>query len=229
MIKHIIITLLVAMCWQVASAQDEDFATPDSDEALETAGNTSITDFFKPGGWSADFYIGSYESSDEPQFTNLRADFSIGVGLSVDLNSYSHLGLDIELFDGKREFDTPVRPGPLSSIDNDTKIITTAFLAGVRAFFPAEGSLRMYASTGLGFFSTRMVVYGSVFGLPASMEDTERNMGLYYGAGFSYMFGNWGLSLNYRHFNLDGSFGSFNVTNVDLGGDLLLAGLRYDF
>jgi len=54
-------------------------------------------------------------------------------------------------------------------------------------------------------------------------------MEFYYGAGLSYMFGKWGLGLDYRRFNLDGSFDGFNINNADIGGDLLLVGLRFSF
>jgi hypothetical protein len=117
----------------------------------------------------------------------------------------------------------------LGTIDNETSIQTSAFLVGGRAFYPAEGPFRAYASAGVGYFSTKMVVYGSTLGLPGSYEDTDKSVEFYYGTGLSYMFGKWGLSLDYRHFNLDGSFDGFIISNADLGGDLFLVGLRFYF
>ena len=40
---------------------------------------------------------------------------------------------------------------------------------------------------------------------------------------------NGDLGLDYRRFNLDGSFDDFNINNADIGGDLFLEGLRFSF
>ena len=185
--------------------------------------------FFKPGNWSINLYAGSYEVTDEPQFVGIRNEYSLGLGFSADFNRYSYLELVFEIFYVNRDFDTPVGPPFLGTIDNETSIQTSAFLVGGRAFYPAEGPFRAYASAGVGYFSTKMVVYGSTLGLPGSYEDTDKSVEFYYGTGLSYMFGKWGLSLDYRHFNLDGSFDGFIISNADLGGDLFLVGLRFYF
>ena len=98
-----------------------------------------------------------------------------------------------------------------------------------RAFYPAEGPFRLYASAGIGYFYTKMIVYGSTLGVPGSYDDTDMSMEFYYGAGLGYMFGKWGLGLDYRHFNLDGSFSGFNISNADVGGDVYLVGIRFTF
>ena len=74
-----------------------------------------------------------------------------------------------------------------------------------------------------------MIVYGSTLGVPGSYDDTDMSMEFYYGAGLGYMFGKWGLGLDYRHFNLDGSFSGFNISNADVGGDVYLVGIRFTF
>ena len=43
------------------------------------------------------------------------------------------------------------------------------------------------------------------------------------------MFGKWGLGLDYRHFRLEGSFSGFDINNADIGGDLLLVGVKFSF
>lgn len=227
--KRIIFVLLVTLSWLEAGAQDENSIVLDAEASQESAVDTPGTPFFKPGGWSMSLYGGSYEVTDEPQFVGIRNDYALGLGFSADLNRYPYLGLDFELFYVNRDFDTPVGPPLWGTIDNDTSIQTSAFLVGGRAFYPAKGSLRAYASAGFGYFSTKMIVYGSTLGLPGSYEDTDKSMEFYYGAGIGYMFGKWGLGMDYRHFNLDGSFSGFNISNADLGGDLLLVGLRFTF
>jgi len=57
----------------------------------------------------------------------------------------------------------------------------------------------------------------------------DMSMKFYYGAGVNYMFGKWGLGLNYLHFNLDGSFDGFDISNADIGGDLLLGEVKFSF
>ena len=100
---------------------------------------------------------------------------------------------------------------------------------GARAFYPANGRLRAYASAGLGNFYTRMVVSGSVFGFPGVYEDEDSSIEPYYGLGIAYRFDHWGVSLDLRHFDMDGNFSGFNINNANLGGDLLLVGWRYSF
>lgn len=185
--------------------------------------------FFKPGYFFLSFYGGGFSPTDEPQFVDIRHRYTLGAGISADLAQYPHWALDLELFFINRDYDTPLGPLAWGSIDDDTSVQTNAALFGGRAFYPLEGPFRAYASAGLGYFKTRMVVYGSLFGFPGSYEDTDTRLELYYGAGLSYRFGSWGLSLDYRHFNLKGSFSAFEVQNANLGGDALLAGWSYAF
>lgn len=221
--------LLIALYSVQLNAEESIDPKEDPESQAETSSTASKVPFFKPGSWLFILYGGKYEVAEEPQFVGIRNDYSLGMGASADLNNYPYLGLDFELFYVNRDYDTPVGPPLFGTIDNDTSIQTTAFLLGGRAFYPAQGPFRIYASAGLGYFHTTMVVYGSTLGLPGSYEDKDMSMEFYYGAGIRYMFGKWGLGFDYRHFNLDGSFSGFDISNADLGGDLLMAGLRFSF
>ena len=227
--KRLTLLLLSVFCWTNANAADVQPAPATAVTVAAPAANTEGSEFFKPAGWSFNLYAGRYDVAEEPQFVGIRNKYALGMGLSADLNRYPHLGLDLELFFVNRDYDTPVGPPLWGSIDNDTSVQTTAFLAGARAFYPASGPWRVYASAGLGYFQTRMVVSGSVFGFPGIYEDTDSSLEPYYGAGLSYGFGHWGLSVDLRHFDLDGNFSGFNISNANLGGDLLLVGWRYNF
>lgn len=221
MIKRLIILLLVALYCNNLSAQEEEKAVIDTSDSADL--------FFKPGGWTASIYAGWLDSASESQFVGIRAEYALGLGLSGALNNYPYLALDVELFGAHREFDTPVSAPLFGSVDNDTALDTTALLFGIRASYPAQGKLRAYASAGLGFFNNKMLVTGSVVGLPASLEQTDNTLDIYLGAGASYLFGKWGLSLDYRHYDVDGSFSDFYISNADLGGDMLLLGLAFAF
>jgi len=221
MIKRLIMLLLMASYCADICAQEEDQAAIDTMQPADP--------FFKAGGMAANVYAGWLDSASESQFAGIRAEYALGLGLSAALNNYPYLSLDVELFGAHREFDTPVSAPILGTVDNDTSLDTTALLFGVRAFYPAQGKLRAYASAGLGFFNSKMYVSGSVIGLPASLEQTDNALDIYWGAGASYLFGKWGLSLDYRHFDVDGSFSDFNISNADLGGDMLLIGLVFTF
>jgi hypothetical protein len=229
MMNRIVMALLCVLYGSNVAAQEADVLVQEAETPPETTANTPRTPFFKPGGLSINFYGGTYEVADEPQFVGTRNEYSLGLGFSADLKRYSHLGLDFELFYVNRDYETPIDPPLLGTIDNDTGIQTSAFLVGGRAFYPADGPFRAYVSAGIGYFNTKMVVYGNTLGIPGSYEDKDMSVELYYGAGLSYMFGKWGLGLDYRRFNLDGSFEGFNINNADIGGDLLLVGLRFSF
>lgn len=226
---RIIFILLTTLYFASVNAEEKTVQTEQPGNTPQPSGNTPKEPFFKPGTWSVTVYGGTYEVADEPQFVGIRNDYSLGLGFSADLNNYPYLGLDFEMFYVNRDYDTPLGPPLWGTIDNDTSIQTSAFLVGGRAFYPAQSPLRVYASAGIGYFHTKMVVYGSTLGLPGSYEDKDMSMEFYYGAGISYLFGKWGLGVDYRHFNLEGSFSDFTINHADLGGDLFMLGLRFFF
>lgn len=229
MIKQLIVVLFCVFYSTGSVAQQGgDSVAEDESVQLEAVSGPGEA-FFKPGGWVASLYAGRLDSASEPHFVGIRAEYALGLGLSGTLNNYPYLALDVELFGAHREFDTPVSAPIFGTVDNDTSLDTTALLLGIRASFPAQGKLRAYASTGLGYFRNDMSVSGSVFGLPASLKESDNNLDIYIGAGVSYLFGRWGLSLDYRHFAIEGGFSEFNISDADLGGDIFVLGLGYGF
>jgi len=192
----------------------------------DDAGGQGIFSFSE---WRLAVYAGRYDVDDEPQFIGVRNKYGFGVGLSGVLREYPNLALDFEIQSVNRDYDTPLGPPLWGVIDNDTSVQTSALLVGARAFYPSSGRLNAYISAGMGLFYTRMVVTGSVFGFPGLYEDTDTSLEPYYGLGLSLSFDNWGLSLDMRHFDLKGDFSAFNVSNANLGGDMLLVGWHYKF
>lgn len=222
--RVIVFLILLLVIWTNASAEEVAAASERHAAVSPLLPGSGV---FKPGSWSLNVYAGRYDVSEEPQFIGVRNKYALGVGMGAELANYPYLGLDLELMFANREYDTPIGPPLWGTIDNDTRVETSALLVGARAYYPANGSLRAYVSAGLGFFRTRMVVSGSVVGFPGTYEDSDSSVEPYYGLGISYKFDNWGLSVDYRHFELKGNFSGFNISNANLGGNMLLAGWRY--
>jgi hypothetical protein len=227
--RGIVFVILLLSCWLNAAAEESKPSSSTSANVQTPVSDTMGSAIFKPDGWSFSVYAGRYDVAEEPQFVGIRNKYGLGIGLSAEFAKYPNLGLDLELMFANRDYDTPIGPPLWGVIDNDTRVETDALLIGARAFYPANRPLRAYVSAGFGYFRTRMVVSGSVFGFPGLYEDSDSSLEPYYGMGINYMFANWGLSVDLRHFDLKGYFGSFGISNANLGGDLLLVGWKYTF
>ena len=186
-----------------------------------------LHDFFNPESFTLNFYYGNFEADFESQFINSSSKSSFMGGMHADLTNTPNIGLDLEIINFGRKYDTQVGAPIFGTIDEDTHVSTTAFLLGGRAFIPADQTFRAYASAGLGFFRTTMTVYGSVFGLPAWHKETDDQFGLYHGAGIEFRFKTWGLSLDYRRFSLSADFSDFKINNANIGGHVILLGWLY--
>ena len=185
--------------------------------------------FFKPGGVTVAIYGGDYLSADEDQFSDLRAEYSLGIGVSADLNKIPHLALDFELVNFNREYTTSVTPPNLDEIDNDTKITTNTYLFAVRAYYQVSDPIRVFALLGVGYFETRMLASAEYLGLPVTYDDSYWSFEPYAGAGIVYMFDRWGMGLDYRYFDFEGDFPEFGINGAQLGGDAIMLSLRYRF
>ena len=227
-----IIVSLGVIFWSTAYGQDQHLDI--SSDQNSPIVNDSSREELKDPIFNSDYLVinvhgGIYQANEDSQLVNLESRYAGGVSAGVDFNRPRYLGIDIELLSISQKYDTPTSlvPPVFGTIDHNTSIDTTALLLGVRGFYQLESRLSFYGVFGLGYYRTLMEVRGSTVGLPAKLEETDTSIELYYGAGASYMFGNWGVSLNYRHITLNSSFGDFNVTNADLGGDTWLLGWRY--
>lgn len=185
--------------------------------------------FFKPASFGVTVYGGNFDPNPEPQFIGARNDYSYGVNLGVDLNAFPYLGLDLELLGTNQDYDTPLTPPFAGSLDNDTSVQTAGLLFGLRIFYPASSRFRVYGVAGLGFYYTDMTVSGSVFGFPGVYHDDDRSTELYYGAGIRYRHENWSVGIHYRNIELTGDFPGFQISDADLGGEVLALGVGYHF
>lgn len=227
-VKKIIFILLLTLNSLKVFAQDESTDVAAVQVGVHARVHINEAPFFNPGDFRVSVYGGYNRAAYEPQFVNMRNRYAFGFGFSGDFNRLSNLGFDIELIDVNRNYDTPIQL-LWGSLDQDTRVETMAALFGIRAFIPERGAFNAYVSAGLGFFRTRMVVFGTLFGFPGYHDEFDTDFTAYHGVGMRYNFGRWGLSLDYRHYNLSGSFSSFKVSNANLSSDVYLAGWHYGF
>ena len=226
--KKLFIIILILFSSLDVFAEDEP--TQVSAIHVGVQANVSLNEapFFKPGDLRGSIYLGNNRANEEPQFVNMRNEYAFGFGLSADFNRTPNLGLDIELIDANRNYDTPIKL-LWGTLDQSTRVETMSILFGLRAFIPRNGPFRAYASAGLGYFRTRMIVYGTLFGYPGYHDEYDTSFEPYYGAGISYDFGYWGLSADYRHYELKGSFSDFKISNANLGANVYLLGWHRRF
>ena len=210
-------------------AQQEQISVSDSRIKSSPAIYSDKSPFFKTDSFRLSIYLGNNRAVDEPQFVNIRNEFTFGFGMSGDLSRLPNFGLDLDLIEVSRDYDTPIGPPLWGTIDKSTRVITNSALLGMRAFIPQSGPFRAYALAGVGYFRTRMRVFGTLVGFPGKYEEEDSSFNVYHGAGIRYDFERWGLSLDYRHFNLRGSFTGFNISNANLDSDVYLLGWHYKF
>jgi hypothetical protein len=116
-----------------AESPDAPALSGDSEATADAAGNDEAgSDLVNWDTIIARFYAGRFRADDEPQFAGIRNQYAFGLGLGVDLEHYPIVGLDIDLFLLNRDFDTPLPPPMLGTIDNDTSLMTVALLLGAR-------------------------------------------------------------------------------------------------
>lgn len=226
--KKLMITLLIMQCSMNLFAQEEKISASDSIKHSSDI-YSDKPPFFKAGSSRLSIFIGNNRADDEPQLVNMRNQYAFGFGISSDFTRLPNFGFDFDFLSVNRDYDTPIGPPLWGTIDKSTSVKTTSALVGIRAFIPQSGPFRAYASAGVGYFRTRMRVFGTVIGFPGKYEEEDASFNIYHGAGIQYDFGRWGLSLDYRHFNLRASFSGFNISNANLDGDVYLLGWHYIF
>lgn len=174
------------------------------------------------------FYLGHFVAPAQSQLKAPSDDISLGMGITINLLNHPYAGIDFAGFYFKHEVDSTVPQPPFGTLDEDARIETGALMFGGRLFYPAKSHYRVYATAGLGYFRTKMRVFGSLFGFPGVFEQQRSTIAPYYGAGVGYSFGDWALSLDYRGFRQEEDFSDFNVNDVDVGGQSITIGLGYN-
>ncbi len=149
----------------------------------------------------------------------IRDGFGLGIELGIkpkDLISYR-----IELMSVTREYETPssATPPVFGTIDNRMYLDTNALLVGIRAAWPKGRSYRLHATAGFGYFATKLTVDSSVAGIPAEISESDSSLGLHAGIGAELDTGTMVIGLEFRHWFVDGSFSTFGIGSVDLGGN----------
>lgn len=203
--------------------------TPVTVNAEETSAPASHSNFLDLSNAAVEFVVGSYSgSADGDQLSAPRNAWTLGLIFSADLTNHPQLGSEFALLWLSRDYDTTIPPPAWSTIDETMTLNTFSFAAGLRGYVPLGGGLRGYGVAGLAFNHSTMTAYGSTFGFPGEIEDTNNALTYYLGAGLEGKVGNYRLSVNYRHMPFDGSFSSFNVHSAGIGGEMLLLGIGSD-
>jgi len=175
-------------------------------------------------------YLGTLDIADNPGLVHETEKYTIGLGVGLEPANWGPFGFAFDLWGSEHKYDSTIG-GPIlfGSVDDRMKLTTTAFQFGPTLTTSADFPLRAYATAGLGFYHHKLYVSGSVFGLPASIEDEERSFVPHLGGGVSLQIRHLRLSVDYRTWKVDGSFDEFGVTDVDLDGELWAAGIGFAF
>lgn len=167
-------------------------------------------------------YLGAFEGEENPEkLENESGGFTFGGGLSIKLPKTKHLSFDLEFWITERDYDTTIPAPSFSVIDERMTLTTGALLFGLRGFYPSGGPFRVYGTGGIGLYKSVLSVWGSTLGLPGTIEDEDMSFGLHAGGGLEVVIGSFFLGADYRHWFLEGSFGTFGTGNVDIGGDYI--------
>jgi len=175
-------------------------------------------------------YLGTLDIADNPgQLVHETHKYTLGVGAGLEPASWGPYGLTFEFWASAHNYDSTVSGSLFGTVDERMELRTAALLFGPTVTTPPKFPLRAYATAGLGFFRHQLYASGSVIGLPASLEEDEKNLAPYFGGGLVWQLKPLRLSIDYRRWEVDASFNDFGVTGVDLDGELWAAGLGFAF
>lgn len=164
-------------------------------------------------------HLGNFSSNGNPELRDESGGFAYG--LEFGFVPKKTLSYRLELFGLSREYDATITGTPLfGTVDTRMGLDTMAILFGVRASYPPKGSFRFHGTGGPGIFFHELSLGGTLLGIPGTWQDeTDSSLGLHAGAGVEVDAGDWVLGLDFRRWFVHGSFGSFGLGSVDLGGN----------
>ena len=221
MMQFVVVLLFTVMIIVEASADNsaESSSTPGAPAESADSG------IFATDNLAFRLYGGNFVAESDPQFINMRNQYALGFGFSAGIGNMPGLAMDVEYFFVNRDYDTQLPSPPFGTIDNDTSIETDALLVGGRLIYPPGNRLGVYLAAGFGLFRNKLETFGSTIGFPGELSQENMSIDIYYGAGIEFRYSSWIMSFDYRHLDLDGSFSDFQVTDADIGGDILVIGI----
>lgn len=180
------------------------------------------------GAWSFGLGVGGFDPVDGTgQLKNQSGQYALTLDATFRYTEYVSFGFDI--FANEQRFDTPSAiTAPLfGTVDGRSRISGGGLNAVAKLGLPL-GRLEPYVGAAVGLYFNSMVVTGSIFGLPARAEEQDSGLGEQLLAGFNYRVADsWSLGVEYRHTYLKADFGQLTGGEVDVGGDSIMATVRF--
>ena len=178
--------------------------------------------------WSFGVGVGGFDPDDGAgQLKNQSGQYSLALDATYRYSNYLSFAFDI--FANEQRFDTPptVTAPFFGTVDGRARISGGGFNAVAKFGIPM-GRMEPYVGAALGLYFNSMIVTGSVFGLPARAEEQDSGLGEQFLAGVNFRIADyWALGVEYRRTFLKADFGSLSDGEVDIGGDSVMATLRY--
>jgi hypothetical protein len=183
--------------------------------------------FIHPAGiWLRGGY-GSFDANPDPQLPGQRGHGTFIFGIGAELGVAPMLALEFEVISTTRTYDTE-GGAFIIVVDDETSVTSSAFTLGTRVILPPASPVRVYLAGGLAYIHTAFKTDASLFGIPGvAKEQTDGAVRPVYGAGAQVILGDWEVHVDWRKFGLTGSFPTYEVDAVDLGGSVVSFGIGW--
>jgi opacity protein-like surface antigen len=148
-----------------------------------------------------------------------------GGGYRVSKN----LSFEVDAWGADQRIDTPATISApfLGTVDSRARISTAAISAIAKLSFPID-RFEPYVGAGGGLFYSKLHITGTVLGAPASVDETDTNFGGLVLGGVNFQISkNWAVGAEFRRVAVKANFGNVIPGDVEVGGNSLMAMLRW--
>ena len=180
------------------------------------------------GPWYFSAGIGGYWPTSSDQLKNQRGQYSIMIGGGYRVSK--NLSIDVDVWSTEQRIDTPatIVPPLLGSPDSRATINTSALSFVAKLAWPMD-RFEPYLGAGGGVFYSRLYATGTVLGASASLEETDTNLGGLLLGGVNFRLSKtWAVGAEFRRVSLKANFGSVIPGDVNVGGNSVMATLRWN-
>jgi outer membrane protein W len=180
------------------------------------------------GPWYFSAGLGGYWPTSSDQLKNQSGQYSIMIGGGYRVSKY--LSIDVDVWGGEQRVDVPasVLPPLLGTADSRSTISTSAISVVAKFGWPID-RFEPYVGAGGGVFYSRIYVTGSALGgASTALEETDTNWGGLLLGGVNYRLSqNWAVGAEVRRVTVKANFGSVIPGDVEVGGNSVMATLRW--
>jgi opacity protein-like surface antigen len=177
--------------------------------------------------WYLSAGLGGYWPTTSDQLKNQSGQYSIMVGGGY--RALKYLSIDVDVWDAGQRVDTPARivPPLLGIADSRATINTSAISVVAKLGWPMD-RFEPYVGAGGGLFYSKIFVTGSALGTWTSLVETDTSWGgLVLGGVNIRLSQNWAVGAEVRRVTVKANFGSVIPGDVDVGGNSVMATLRW--